>query len=80
MRPQYRGRAVAFIQSSWAVGWALSVLVYTIVFNLLLVLIIAFLMLIDGDKMWHRFTRVLSPELASEAELLRQSADRSFGG
>ena len=37
-------------------------------------------MLIDGDKMWHRFTRVLSPELASEAELLRQSADRSFGG
>jgi predicted PurR-regulated permease PerM len=49
-------------------------------FNVSLVLIIAFLMLNDGDRMWHRFTRVLSPELGSEAELLRQSADRSFGG
>jgi predicted PurR-regulated permease PerM len=51
-----------------------------IFFNVTLVLIIAFLMLNDGDRMWHRFTRVLSPELGSEAELLRQSADRSFGG
>jgi len=49
-------------------------------FNVTLVLIIAFLMLNDGDSMWHRFTRVLSPELGSEAELLRHSADRSFGG
>lgn len=49
-------------------------------FNVTLVLIIAFLMLIDGDTMWHRFTRVLSPELQSEAELFRQSTDRSFGG
>jgi predicted PurR-regulated permease PerM len=52
----------------------------TIFFNVTLVLIIAFLMLNDGNQMWHRFTRVLSPELGSEAELLRQSADRSFGG
>jgi predicted PurR-regulated permease PerM len=51
-----------------------------IFFNVTLVLIIAFLMLNDGDSMWHRFTRVLTPELGSEAELLRQSADRSFGG
>jgi predicted PurR-regulated permease PerM len=51
-----------------------------IFFNVSLVLIIAFLMLNDGDAMWHRFLRVLSPELGSEAELLRQSADRSFGG
>lgn len=51
-----------------------------IFFNVSLVLIIAFLMLNDGDTMWHRFTRALSPELASEAELLRQGADRSFGG
>jgi predicted PurR-regulated permease PerM len=51
-----------------------------IFFNVSLVLIIAFLMLNDGDSMWHRFTRALSPELGSEAELLRQSADRSFGG
>jgi len=49
-------------------------------FNVTLVLIIAFLMLTDGDTMWHRFTRVLSPELQSEAELFRQSTDRSFGG
>ncbi|NJC83972.1 MFS transporter [Planosporangium mesophilum] len=33
-QPRYRGRAVAFIQSSWAVGWALAVLAYTLVFNL----------------------------------------------
>lgn len=32
--PRYRGRTVGFIQSSWAVGWALSVVVYTAVFSL----------------------------------------------
>jgi MFS family permease len=32
--PRYRGRTVGFIQSSWAVGWALAVLVYTLVFSL----------------------------------------------
>ena len=52
----------------------------TVLFNATLVLIIAFIMLIDGDQLWRRFTGVLSPELRSEAELLRQSADRSFGG
>ena len=52
----------------------------TIVFDLLLVLIIAFLMLMDGDKLWNTFTGMLSKALASEAELLRISADRSFGG
>ena len=34
-KPQYRGRTVAFIQSSWAVGWGLSVIVYTAVFSFL---------------------------------------------
>ncbi|GAA4991718.1 MFS transporter [Actinopolymorpha pittospori] len=33
-RSRYRGRVVAYIQSSWAVGWALAVIVYTVVFNL----------------------------------------------
>jgi predicted PurR-regulated permease PerM len=51
-----------------------------VLFNATLVLIIAFIMLIDGDQLWRRFISVLSPELRSEAELLRQSADRSFGG
>lgn len=32
--PKYRGRVLAFIQSSWAVGWGLAVIVYTVVFNL----------------------------------------------
>jgi MFS family permease len=32
--PRYRGRTVGFIQSSWAVGWALAVLVSTLVFAL----------------------------------------------
>ncbi len=52
----------------------------SVLFNFTLVLIIAFLMLIDGDQLWHAFLRRLTPELQSEAELLRQSADRSFGG
>jgi MFS family permease len=30
---RYRGRTVAFVQSAWAVGWALSVIVYTVVFS-----------------------------------------------
>src|SRR3989475_5337130 len=52
----------------------------SVLFNFTLVLIIAFLMLIDGDQLWRAFLRRLTPELQSEAELLRQSADRSFGG
>jgi predicted PurR-regulated permease PerM len=51
-----------------------------VLFNFTLVLIIAFIMLIDGDQLWRQFIGALSPELRSEAELLRQSADRSFGG
>jgi predicted PurR-regulated permease PerM len=49
-------------------------------FNLTLVLIIAFLMLIDGDAMWRRFVMRLPMDRQREAELLRESADRSFGG
>ena len=33
-RSKYRGRAVAFVQSAWAVGWGLAVMVYTVVFQL----------------------------------------------
>jgi MFS family permease len=33
-KPRYRGRAVAFVQSAWAVGWGLAVIVYTVVFSL----------------------------------------------
>jgi MFS family permease len=32
--PRYRGRTVAFVQSAWAIGWGLSVIVYTVVFSL----------------------------------------------
>src|SRR3989440_2188567 len=52
----------------------------SVLFNFTLVLIIAFIMLIDGDRLWRSFIAALTPELRSEAELLRQSADRSFGG
>lgn len=52
----------------------------TIVFDLLLVLIIAFLMLMDGDVLWSRFTALLSEPLRAEFELLRISSDRAFGG
>ncbi|MEK7863543.1 MAG: AI-2E family transporter [Chloroflexota bacterium] len=49
-------------------------------FNLTLVLIIAFLMLIDGDQLWRRFVHRLPAARRREAELFRDSADRSFGG
>ncbi|MDQ6858723.1 MAG: AI-2E family transporter [Chloroflexota bacterium] len=52
----------------------------TIVFNLLLVLIIAFLMLLDGNALWVRFRDSLPADLRSEFELLRMSTDRAFGG
>ncbi|MFI5608523.1 MFS transporter [Amycolatopsis sp. NPDC051903] len=32
---RYRGRTVAFVQSAWAVGWGLLVVVYTILFSVL---------------------------------------------
>jgi predicted PurR-regulated permease PerM len=51
-----------------------------LLFNVTLVLIIAFFMLVDGERLWERFTHALTEELRSEAELFRQSADRSFGG
>lgn len=61
---------------------ALAVVAATgaVVFNATLVLIIAFLMLVDGERLWDRFLGLLSEELHSEAELFRQAADRSFGG
>jgi MFS family permease len=31
---RFRGRTVAFVQSAWAAGWALAVIVYTVVFAL----------------------------------------------
>lgn len=35
IRPQYRGRAVGSVQSGWAVGWGLAVLLQAICFSLL---------------------------------------------
>ena len=34
IRPEARGQALGIIQSAWAVGWALAVIAYTIVFSL----------------------------------------------
>jgi MFS family permease len=34
VRPESRGRALGIIQSSWAIGWAIAVIAYTIVFSL----------------------------------------------
>ncbi|MEA2285368.1 MAG: hypothetical protein QOJ21_1411 [Solirubrobacteraceae bacterium] len=35
VRPESRGRAIGVVQSAWAVGWALAVIAWTIVFSLL---------------------------------------------
>src|SRR3954449_9935420 len=34
IKPEARGKALGIIQSSWAVGWALAVVAYTIVFSM----------------------------------------------
>ncbi|MEU0751335.1 MFS transporter, partial [Streptomyces albogriseolus] len=39
---RHRGRTLGAVQSSWAVGWALAVIVYTAVFSL-----------VDGDLAWR---------------------------
>jgi predicted PurR-regulated permease PerM len=49
-------------------------------FNITLVLIIAFLMLIDGRAMWERLLMRLPAQRRAEAELIRESTDRAFGG
>ncbi len=51
-----------------------------LILDVVIVLIIAFIMLIDGNSLWGRFTRALSEELRSEAELFRASTDKAFGG
>ena len=33
--PRHRGRTLAWVQSAWAVGWGFSVIVYTVVFQLI---------------------------------------------
>lgn len=40
--PRHRGRTVALIQSSWAVGWGLAVLAYTFIFSV-----------VDDDMAWR---------------------------
>ncbi len=35
IRREHRGKAVGFVQSAWAVGWALAALLYTVLFALL---------------------------------------------
>lgn len=69
-------RATAFVaEGLLVVGGVLSAAL-----DVALVFIVAFFMLLDGDRLWAKFVALLPPDLASEAELLRLSADRSFGG
>ncbi|MBV8912930.1 MAG: MFS transporter [Acetobacteraceae bacterium] len=35
VRPQHRGKAVGFVQSSWAVGWAAAAILYAVTYALL---------------------------------------------
>ena len=52
----------------------------TLLFDVSLVAIVAFFMLVDGHRLWRELVAILPRDMASEAELLRLSADRSFGG
>jgi MFS family permease len=75
---RHRGRTVAMIQASWAVGWAAAVLGYTIVYNL-----------VDEDTAWRVlfFTGAL-PALAviyirrkvEDAPVYRENREQSAKG
>lgn len=52
----------------------------TLILDITIVAIIAFLMLVDGDQLWRKLVAALPAGLSGEADLLRRSADRSFGG
>jgi predicted PurR-regulated permease PerM len=52
----------------------------TLLLDVTLVAIVSFFMLVDGERLWSSLLAVLPADLRSEAELLRYSADRSFGG
>jgi predicted PurR-regulated permease PerM len=52
----------------------------TLLLDLTLIAIVAFFMLVDGERLWVDLLAVLPADLRSEAELLRYSADRAFGG
>lgn len=54
--------------------------IFTLLLNITLVAVVAFFMLVDGDRLWRDFVKALPAEVTGEAELLRMSADRSFGG
>ena len=49
-------------------------------FNITLILIIAFIMLIDGGSLWRRLLERLPARRWRAALMLRESVDRSFGG
>src|SRR5438094_866018 len=51
-----------------------------IVADVLLIFVVAFLMLIVGRAMWERLLMRLPPQRRAEAEILRESTDRAFGG
>ncbi|HYY55235.1 MAG TPA: AI-2E family transporter, partial [Candidatus Dormibacteraeota bacterium] len=52
----------------------------TLLLDITLVAIVSFFMLVDGERLWRELLAALPADLRSEAELLRYSADRSFGG
>ena len=52
----------------------------TLILDITVVAIVAFLMLVDGERLWRELVAALPGGLSGEAELLRRSADRSFGG
>lgn len=54
--------------------------IFTLLLNVTLVAVVAFFMLVDGDRLWRDLVAALPVQLTGEAELLRMSADRSFGG
>jgi MFS family permease len=80
VRPEARGKALGLIQSAWAVGWALAVIAFTIVFSLFaeeqawrVLMVIGVL---PALLSFYVRRHVEDPEVFSETKAKEQSGDR----
>ena len=80
IRPEARGKALGVIQSAWAVGWALAVVAYTIVFSLVSDeqgwRILMMLGILPAFLILYVRRNVEDPEVFSETKKKEKRADR----
>jgi MFS family permease len=80
VRPESRGRALGVVQSAWAVGWALAVVAYTIVFSLVSEeqgwRVLMFLGVLPAVLIFYIRRHVTDPEVFRETRDRERRGDR----